>query len=130
VTLGIVLPLLLLSSCAADVSIRPLPLPEATVAVQKQPARPIEAAIYPLPPADVTINQDAGHGGLLVVTLRLASGEALPFIVDTGAPARVGVMEGCEVRSFLRKPERNPQKWQKLAVDVPAWLCLFWLHVR
>lgn len=36
-------------------------------------------------PADVTMNQEAGQGGLLIVTLRLESGEKLPFMVDTGA---------------------------------------------
>jgi hypothetical protein len=36
-------------------------------------------------PADVTMNPEAGQGGLLIVTLRLASGEKLPFMVDTGA---------------------------------------------
>src|ERR1039458_3362578 len=33
-------------------------------------------------PADVPINQEAGRGGWLVVTLRLESGEELPFLVD------------------------------------------------
>jgi len=37
-------------------------------------------------PADVIINKDAGHNGWLFVTLRLESGEELPFIVDTGTP--------------------------------------------
>jgi len=35
-------------------------------------------------PADVTMNKDAGRGNWLFVTLRLESGEALPFFVDTG----------------------------------------------
>jgi hypothetical protein len=35
-------------------------------------------------PADVPINDDAGRGSLLVVTLRLESGEELPFMVDSG----------------------------------------------
>jgi hypothetical protein len=38
-------------------------------------------------PADVAINKDAGRGNLLFVTLRLESGEELPFFVDTGSPA-------------------------------------------
>jgi Aspartyl protease len=42
--------------------------------------------VQPSLPADVTINQDAGCGGLLFVTLRLKDGEELPFIVDTGCP--------------------------------------------
>lgn len=37
-------------------------------------------------PAEVTMNQDAGCGGPLFVTLRLESGEQLPFMVDTGSP--------------------------------------------
>src|SRR5665213_2775329 len=59
---GIFLSLLLLCSCAT------------------------ENSIHPRLPADVTMNKDAGRGGLVVVTLRLASGEGLPFVVDTGSP--------------------------------------------
>jgi hypothetical protein len=36
-------------------------------------------------PADVTMNQGAGQGGMLIVTLRLENGDKLPFMVDTGA---------------------------------------------
>jgi hypothetical protein len=36
-------------------------------------------------PADVTMNKEAGRGGLLFVTLRLEDGEELPFVMDTGA---------------------------------------------
>ena len=32
------------------------------------------------------MNEDAGRGGALVVTLRLEDGEELPFVVDTGSP--------------------------------------------
>ena len=32
------------------------------------------------------MNKDAGRGGLLLVTFRLADGEKLPLVVDTGAP--------------------------------------------
>lgn len=42
---------------------------------------------HPQLPADATINKDAGRNGWLFVTLRLESGEELPFIVDTGTPA-------------------------------------------
>lgn len=35
-------------------------------------------------PAEVAFNQDAGRGNLLIVVLRLESGEELPFAVDTG----------------------------------------------
>jgi hypothetical protein len=37
-------------------------------------------------PADVSFNKSAGRGGWLIVTLRLESGEQLPFLLDTGAP--------------------------------------------
>jgi len=40
-------------------------------------------------PADVPINEDAGRGGLLIVTLRLGSGEELPLIVDTGTSGTI-----------------------------------------
>jgi hypothetical protein len=59
---GIFLSLLLLCSCAT------------------------ENSIHPRLPADVTMNKEAGRGGLVVVTLRLESGAALPFVVDTGSP--------------------------------------------
>jgi hypothetical protein len=37
-------------------------------------------------PAETSFNHEAGRGGLIVVNIYLASGEALPIIVDTGAP--------------------------------------------
>jgi hypothetical protein len=37
-------------------------------------------------PADATLNKNAGRGGWIIVTLRLESGEELPFLLDTGAP--------------------------------------------
>ncbi len=37
-------------------------------------------------PADVAFNKNAGRGTWLFVTLRLQSGEQLPFLLDTGAP--------------------------------------------
>lgn len=37
-------------------------------------------------PADVTMNREAGRGGLLLVTCRLADGEKLPLVMDTGSP--------------------------------------------
>ena len=43
-----------------------------------------ENLIRPRLPADMTMNKDAGRGNLLFVTLRMKSGEKLPFIVDTG----------------------------------------------
>ncbi len=65
-TLGIFLSLLLLCSCATT------PEPSAFI-----PASEL--------PADVTMNKEAGRGNWLFVTLRLESGEELPFFVDTGA---------------------------------------------
>jgi len=43
-----------------------------------------ENVIHSQLPADVSFNQDAGHGNLLIVTLRLEDGGELPFVVDTG----------------------------------------------
>ena len=40
-------------------------------------------------PADVPINQDAGRGNWLMVTVQLGTGQKLPVIVDTGAGATV-----------------------------------------
>ena len=37
-------------------------------------------------PADVPFNKNAGRGNWLYVTVRLESGEQLPFLLDTGAP--------------------------------------------
>ena len=58
---GILLNLLLLCSCATE--------PDAHRSL----------------PADVPINQDAGRGGLLMVTVQLENGQKLPFDLDTGA---------------------------------------------
>ncbi|MGA3266649.1 MAG: hypothetical protein ABSE16_07495 [Verrucomicrobiota bacterium] len=46
-----------------------------------------ENSIHSQLPATVAMNKDAGRGGLLFVTLRLESGEKLPFVLDTGCPA-------------------------------------------
>lgn len=69
-TLGIFVGLALLCSCATT------PEPSAII-----PASEL--------PADVTLNKDAGRGNKLIVTLRLESGEELPFFVDTGAGGTV-----------------------------------------
>lgn len=65
-TFGIFFGLLMLCSCSTTSS--PSPIVPATQL-----------------PAEVTINKDAGRGGLLYVNLRLADGEEAPFLVDTGA---------------------------------------------
>ncbi|PYM10173.1 MAG: hypothetical protein DME18_16790, partial [Verrucomicrobia bacterium] len=64
-TLGILFTLLLLCSCATT------PEPPAIIQASELPA-------------EVTMNKDAGRGMWLFVTLRLESGEELPFFVDTG----------------------------------------------
>jgi len=69
--IGAFLSLLLLCSCATTP--QPPPQPPAIITASDLPA-------------DVNINKDAGRGGLLYVTLRLGSGEELPFYLDTGAP--------------------------------------------
>jgi len=69
-TTGLFLSALLLCSCATA------PHPSAATGL-------------PALPADVTMNKDAGRGGHLVITLRLQSGEELPFMVDTGSPMMV-----------------------------------------
>jgi hypothetical protein len=60
--LGIFLGLLLLCSCATQNS------------------------IHSQLPAAVAMNKDAGREGLLKVVVRLANGEKLPLVVDTGSP--------------------------------------------
>jgi hypothetical protein len=45
--------------------------------------------LRPQLPADVTMNKDAGRGNWLIVTLRLDSGQELPFVVDTGCPKTI-----------------------------------------
>jgi len=40
-------------------------------------------------PADSTINQDAGRGNFIFLTIHLADQEALPFLLDTGSPITV-----------------------------------------
>jgi len=44
---------------------------------------------HPLLPANVSINQEAGRGGHLVVNLRVENSEAIPFILDTGSPISI-----------------------------------------
>ena len=60
---GVVLGLILLCSCATE--------------------RSTQRSL----PADVPINQDAGRGNWLTVTVQLGNGRKLPVIVDTGAGA-------------------------------------------
>ena len=52
-------------------------------------------------PADASFNADAGHGNLLIITVRLESGEALPFVVDTGTS---GTLFDKSLESKLGKP--------------------------
>jgi hypothetical protein len=48
-----------------------------------------EKPAHPRLPATVSMNEDAGRGGLLMVVVRLADGEKLPLAVDTGAALTV-----------------------------------------
>ena len=50
-----------------------------------------DSAIVPAKdlPTELAINDGAGHGDWLFISLRLEEGEALPFIVDTGASGTV-----------------------------------------
>lgn len=41
-------------------------------------------SIQPPRPADVVMNEEAGRGGLLIVTVRTESGEDWPLVLDTG----------------------------------------------
>ena len=45
-----------------------------------------ENAVRPRLPATVAMNPDAGRGGLLMVTVRLANDEKVPLVLDTGSP--------------------------------------------
>jgi hypothetical protein len=69
-----VLGVLFLCSCAAP---RPHPQPPLIVPLSKIPAVQL--------PGDVAMNQDAGRGNWIFVSVRLADGETLPFVLDTGA---------------------------------------------
>lgn len=40
-------------------------------------------------PAETTLNHSAGRGGWVILTVRLADGEELPMILDTGCPITV-----------------------------------------
>src|SRR5437773_12538482 len=64
--LGASLALLLLCSCKT----------------MREPGAIVPAAELP---GEVTMNKDAGRGLWVFVTIRLESGEELPFVVDTGA---------------------------------------------
>jgi hypothetical protein len=46
----------------------------------------IENALASAFPEDITLNKDAGRGGMIFVTIRLDDGEKLPFVLDTGCP--------------------------------------------
>ena len=65
--LGTILSLLLLCSCAT--------IPHSSTIVAATDL-----------PADTAINEDAGRGGHLNVTLRLEDGQEMLFMVDTGSP--------------------------------------------
>ena len=70
--LTVVPALLFLCSCAAPRSQSPLIVPLSHI-----PAAEL--------PAEATMNKDAGRGNWIFVTVRLADGKGLPFVLDTGA---------------------------------------------
>ncbi|HLX69661.1 MAG TPA: hypothetical protein VKV04_08555 [Verrucomicrobiae bacterium] len=43
-----------------------------------------ESSVQPPRPADVMMNEEAGRGGLLIVTVRTESGDEWPLVMDTG----------------------------------------------
>ena len=45
-----------------------------------------ENSVHPRLPATVTMNKEAGRGGLLIIKLRLENGEKASLVVDTGMP--------------------------------------------
>lgn len=66
------LSLLLLCSCATPRSGPPLIVPLSHIPADKLPG-------------SVSMNKDAGRGNWIFVTVRLQNGQALPFVLDTGA---------------------------------------------
>lgn len=94
--LGPFLSLLLLCSCATE--------------------RPIRPEL----PHSVTMNKDAGRSGWLIVTLRLESGEKLPFVIDTGTS---GVLFDKSLEPKLGTRLGTEPSWNfgvKRAVDIYA----------
>lgn len=86
--------------------------------------RAAAASIQPPLPAEAGMNKGAGRGGHLIVTLRLESGEELPFVVDTGssvtfinealAPKLGTRIETVTFRSFGREQESGVYAAPKL----------------
>jgi hypothetical protein len=69
--------LLILCSCATEASVGHGGRADAGVKA---------AAGHDGLPGDVTMNKDAGRGAWIMVTIRLASGDELPMVLDTGSP--------------------------------------------
>jgi hypothetical protein len=63
-------------------------------------------------PADVPINESAGRGGFLVVTLRQENGEELPCVVDSGASGTT-LDFSCEPKLGKRLGSGTVQIWGK-----------------
>jgi len=64
-------------------------------------------------PTAVAMNEDAGRGDLLIVTLRVEHGREMPFIVDTGAPIT------CLDKSF--EPELGKRIYEGTTFDGSGW---------
>jgi hypothetical protein len=77
-------------------------------------------------PADVSMNDNAGRGGDLIVTLRLENGEELPLILDTGTTS---TFFDQSLESKLGKPLRTErfQSWGVIHTNnVYALPKLYW----
>lgn len=59
-------------------------------------------------PSDISMNRDAGRGGMLFITVRLDDGEKLPFILDTGSAITI-LDQSLEPK--LGKRVRSDQLW-------------------
>jgi hypothetical protein len=66
---------------------------------------------HPQLPAEVTMNKDAGCGGMLFVTLRLENGQEMPFMVDTGASGTV-IDKSLEPKLGKRRGTVSTSGWE------------------
>src|ERR1041385_2051776 len=71
-------------SCAIRNSF--LPIFRATSAIASLPLLICSCATAPPRPPDVSLNSDTLRDGMVIVNLRLDSGDDMPFLVDTGSP--------------------------------------------
>jgi len=78
-----------------------------------------EKAVPPRLPADLPISRDAGRGGFLVVTVRLADGQKLPMILDTGSG---GTLFDKSLEPKLGRPlGTNVADWWGVKMDITGY---------